>query len=78
MSEHVTGSAIGLDVGASRIVVARRTAGEPEYESQLNAFVGIPYSRITAATLQREDVPHTVEMEEIIVHGNESEKFAGC
>jgi hypothetical protein len=58
-------------------VVARRTAGEPAYESQLNAFVSLPFSRITAAALQREDVPHTVEMEEIAVHGNESEKFAG-
>jgi hypothetical protein len=77
MSQLETGSAIGLDVGTSRLVVARGTAGEPVYESQLNAFVSIPYSRITAATLQREDVPHTVEMEEIIVHGNESEKFAG-
>jgi hypothetical protein len=77
MSQHETGSAIGLDVGTSRLVVARGTAGEPVYESQLNAFVSIPYSRITAATSQREDVPHTVEMEEIIVHGNESEKFTG-
>lgn len=77
MSKDEKASVVGLDVGTSRIVVARRTAGEPEYESQLNAFVSIPYSRITAATLEREDVPHTVEPEEIIVHGNESEKFAG-
>jgi hypothetical protein len=70
--------AIGLDVGTSRIVVARRSGPEePAYESQLNAFVSIPYSRITAAALLREQVPHTVEAEEIIVHGNESEKFAG-
>ncbi len=81
MSQHETGPAIGLDVGTSRIVAVKQhrpaQAGEPAYESQLNAFVSIPYSRITAATLQREDVPHTIDMEEIIVHGNESEKFAG-
>lgn len=77
MSQNETGSGIGLDVGTSRIVVARPTAGDPVYESQLNAFVSIPYSRMTAAALQREDVPHTMEMEELVVHGNESEKFAG-
>ena len=77
MSKEEKTSVVGLDVGTSRIVVARRTAGEPEYDSQLNAFVSIPYSRITAATLEREAVPHTVAAEEIIVHGNESEKFAG-
>ena len=68
---------IGLDVGTSRIVVARQEGQEFRYESQLNAFVSIPYSKITAATLEREGVPHTVEASEIIVHGNESEKFAG-
>jgi hypothetical protein len=75
--------AVGLDVGTSRIVVARRTGSgtdpgeEFRYESQLNAFVSIPYSKITATTLMREQIPHTVEASEIMVHGNDSEKFAG-
>ena len=77
MSQNETGSGLGLDVGTSRIVVARRTGGDRVYDSQLNAFVSIPYSRITAAALVREDVPHTVEAQQILVHGNESEKFAG-
>lgn len=72
-------SALGLDVGTSRIVLARRAGdgNEYNYDSQLNAFVSIPYSKITASTLEREGVPHTVESGEIVVHGNESEKFAG-
>ncbi len=75
--------AMGLDVGTSRIVVARRphaSGASPDalaYESQLNAFVSIPYSKMTAAALEREQVPHTVGAHEIIVHGNESERFAG-
>lgn len=72
---------LGLDVGTSRIVLARRSgtgnAVENTYVSQLNAFVSIPYSKITVAALQRENVPHTVEAQQILVHGNESEKFAG-
>ena len=70
-------SALGLDIGTSRIVAARRQDGDYRYQSQLNAFVSIPYSKITAATLEREQVPHTVEPLEIMIHGNESEKFAG-
>ena len=69
--------ALGLDVGTSRLVVARSYAGEVRYESQLNAFVSIPYSKITEGALKREQVPHTVAPGEIIVQGNESEKFAG-
>ena len=69
--------ALGLDVGTSRLVVARSEADEVRYESQLNAFVSIPYSKITEGALKRERVPHTVAPGEIIVQGNESEKFAG-
>jgi|SRR5579872_90708 len=68
--------AVGLDVGTSRIVAAHRADNDIRYDSQLNAFVAIPYSKITEAALEREKVPHTSMADEIIVHGNESEKFA--
>jgi hypothetical protein len=70
-------SALGLDVGTSRIVIARRAEDDFRFESQLNAFVAIPYSKITEGVLEREKIPHTVRLGQIIVHGNESEKFAG-
>lgn len=63
-------------MGTSRIVVARRQDNEIAYESQLNAFVSIPHSKITQSVLEREKVPHSVSAREIIVHGNESDKFA--
>jgi hypothetical protein len=72
----ISSPAIGLDVGTSRIVVAQRAEGEIQYDSQLNAFVTIPFSKITQSVLERERVPHTVLAREIMVHGNESEKFA--
>src|SRR5215471_11329935 len=74
---HSASPAVGLDVGTSRIVVARREEQDIRYDSQLNAFVNIPYSKITENVLEREKIPHTVRAGEIIVHGNESEKFAG-
>ena len=36
---------LGLDVGTSRIVVARTTEKKYAYESQLNAFLTLPYSK---------------------------------
>jgi hypothetical protein len=75
-TEKTNSPAIGLDIGTSRIVVARQTEGEIEYESQLNAFVTVPFSQMTANALAREGVPHVVEGDEIAIHGNESERFA--
>src|SRR5580698_4672185 len=73
---HASAAALGLDVGTSRVVVARRANDDFSYESQLNAFVAIPFSKITEGVLEREKIPHTVQSGQIIVHGNESEKFA--
>jgi hypothetical protein len=67
---------IGLDIGTSRIVTARQINNEFKYDTQLNAFVTIPYSKMTESVLVKEAVPHTVDGEEILVHGNESERFA--
>ncbi|HLJ13749.1 MAG TPA: hypothetical protein VKV15_04580 [Bryobacteraceae bacterium] len=75
-SNRNLGTAIGLDVGTSRIVMAHRTGDDFQYDTQLNAFVSIPHSKITESVLQKEEVPYTVRGAEIIVHGNESEKFA--
>jgi hypothetical protein len=76
MSKNSSSPALGLDVGTSRIVMAQRKDQEIQYESQLNAFVAIPNSKITEGVLEREKIPHTTLQDQIIVHGNESEKFA--
>ena len=76
MNENNSSSAIGLDVGTSRIVVARKKDQDFQYREHLNAFVNVPFSRITESVLQREDVPHVVDGSHIVVHGNESERFA--
>ena len=75
-SETTNNSAIGLDVGTSRIVAARQSDQQIRYQTQLNAFVTIPYSKMTQSVLLKESVPHSVEGDEIVVHGNESERFA--
>jgi len=75
-TEATRTEAIGLDVGTSRIVTARKAKDEIRYDTQLNAFVGIPYSKMTDNVLRQEAVPHAVQGDEILVHGNESERFA--
>ncbi len=75
-SDKVNNTAAGLDVGTSRICLAQRVGEEYQYETQLNAFVTIPFSKMTEAVLKKEKIPHTVEGGDIVVHGNESDRFA--
>jgi hypothetical protein len=67
---------IGLDVGTSRIVVARGKDKRQEYDTQLNAFLTLPYSKLAESLLGRENVFHEVQGADIVVAGNDAEKFA--
>ncbi len=69
-------NAIGLDLGTSRIVTARRNGDGFTYGTELNAFLPLPYSKLTRASLEKENVPHKVDGSQMIVYGNESERFA--
>jgi len=71
-----TASAIGLDIGTSRIAAAWREEKEINVETQLNAFVTIPFSKMTHSVLKKERIPHLVEDSEITVYGDEAERFA--
>ena len=68
--------ALGLDVGTSRIVVARSTDKKYQYDAQLNAFLTLPYSKLAESLLQRENVFHEVRDGEILVAGDDARKFA--
>jgi hypothetical protein len=67
---------LGLDIGTSRIVVARNADNQYQYESQLNAFLTIPYSKLAESLLQRENVFHEVQGTDIVVAGDDAQKFA--
>lgn len=68
--------ALGLDIGTSRIVVAQPKEDGFEYRSQLNAFVDVPFSKMTKSVLEKTSVPYTTSGDRLVVHGNESEAFA--
>lgn len=67
---------IGLDVGTSRIVAARNPDKNYVYDSELNAFLTLPYSPLTESLLQRENVFHEVRGGELVVAGDDAAKFA--
>lgn len=67
---------LGLDVGTSRIVVARNGERKYQYESELNAFITLPHSKLAESLLQREEVFHEVQGAELVVAGNDAQKFA--
>jgi len=75
-NDKTASGALGLDVGTSRICVAREDNGGYKFRTELNAFVTIPHSKMTESVLKRENIPHSMQEGKIVVHGNEAEKFA--
>ncbi len=67
---------IGLDVGTSKVVAARKKAKDIETGAQLNAFIPVPYSRFTENTLGQNDISYYRENGELIIYGTATEKFA--
>ncbi|MBL0157669.1 MAG: hypothetical protein IPP47_11285 [Bryobacterales bacterium] len=76
MKNEKTQSTIGLDIGTSRIVAASRVNQDEKVQAQLNAFVAIPYSRLTENSLKREHVPHAVSDGQLVIFGDESARMA--
>ena len=67
---------LGLDVGTSRIVLSWKDSEHYSFNSQLNAFVAVPYTRMTENALRREGVPFEKHDQELVVLGNEAPRFA--
>ena len=76
MANSQTPSAIGLDVGTSRIVAAQKRDQDIQCQTQLNAFVTIPFSKLTESVLRKERIPYLARESEITVYGDEAERFA--
>src|SRR5918997_1349423 len=68
-------SAVGLDIGTSRIVVADGTPGK-ETRSQLNAFVAVPSSEMAENVLKQRRMVYERNCKNLYVYGNDSDFFA--
>ena len=60
---------IGLDVGTSKIAVARKTGDDVKASSELNAFFQVPQSRFTEKILEQNQIPHYREGDELVIYG---------
>ncbi|MBX3279656.1 MAG: cell division FtsA domain-containing protein [Acidobacteria bacterium] len=67
--------ALGLDIGTSRIVLANGPQGT-QSQSQLNAFISVPYAKLTENILQQNRMVYHRNGKELCVYGNDSERFA--
>jgi hypothetical protein len=69
-------TAIGLDIGTSRLVTAGGSNTAPVFETQLNAFLAVPFSRLTEMALRRERIAHEAQDGQLIILGNDAERLA--
>jgi len=67
---------IGLDVGTSKVVTAQGDSRASQAAAQLNAFIGVTYTKLAEVTLQQNRVPHFRQGDELIVYGSAAERFA--
>ena len=67
---------IGLDVGTSKVVAAKRKGKEIDTGAQLNAFIPVPWSRFTETILGQNEISYYRENDELIIYGSATEKFA--
>ena len=65
---------VGLDVGTSKVVSARKKGKDVETAMQLNAFIPVPYSRFTENILGQNDISYYREGDELIIYGTATER----
>jgi actin-like ATPase involved in cell morphogenesis len=69
--------AMGLDVGTSRVVLATGTAERSKAVDELNAFITLPFSKLTEKIFKDKNVPYQIEGgSSLQVYGNEAARFA--
>jgi actin-like ATPase involved in cell morphogenesis len=68
---------VGLDVGTSKLVAARKTGNQIQTAAQLNAFIPVPYSPFTEKTIQQQnDITYFRDGDELVIYGTATERFA--
>jgi hypothetical protein len=68
---------IGLDIGTSKLMAIRQSGAQLKASTEVNAFLPLPYSRITENILQQNKVHYYQNNGHFFVYGNNAEKFAG-
>jgi nucleoid DNA-binding protein len=71
-------TSLGLDVGTSRLVLAGGSIDKVKTESELNAFITVPYSKFTENILKQNKIHYYLNegSTNLQVFGNEAGRFA--
>lgn len=71
-------TALGLDVGTSRLVLAGGGIDNVKTKTELNAFITVPYSKITENILKKNKIHYYLNggTTNLQVYGNEAGRFA--
>ncbi|HLG16768.1 MAG TPA: HU family DNA-binding protein [Blastocatellia bacterium] len=76
-TEAAEGSALGLDVGTSRLVLASGSSDRVNTKAELNAFITVPYSKFTESILKQNKVSYQQNGGPALqIFGTEAERFA--
>jgi hypothetical protein len=68
---------VGLDVGTSKCVAAKKSGNHIQTAAQLNAFIPVPYSPFTEKTIQgQNDITYFRDGDELVIYGTATERFA--
>jgi len=69
-------SPLGLDIGTSKIVLAKKDYRKTTFSSQKNEFINVDYSRFTEGILEQNDIRHYRSGDSLLVYGDGAETFA--
>jgi 6,7-dimethyl-8-ribityllumazine synthase len=68
---------VGLDVGTSKLVAARKSGNQIQSAAQLNAFIPVAFSPFTEKTIQQQsDITYFRDGDELVIYGTATERFA--
>jgi nucleoid DNA-binding protein len=71
------GSALGLDIGTSRLVLASGSPDIFKTSTELNAFITVPFSKFTESILKQNKITYQLNGGVALqVYGNEAARFA--
>jgi actin-like ATPase involved in cell morphogenesis len=76
MEKNAAVRALSVDVGTSKLVVARPKGKTFETTSQLNAFIAVPWSRVTEKTLTQGQITYYRDGDNLVIYGADTERFA--
>jgi hypothetical protein len=69
-------SSVGVDIGTSKIAIAKSQDNKLAFTSELNAFIEVRYSKFTEKILKQNQINHYKSDDTLVIFGDGAEAFA--